>query len=183
MTKKRVLHVGAGQYNPNNLHKSYRNDGWEEVRFDLEAELEPDIVGDMCDMHMIDDESFDAIWTSHTLEHVYPHQVTTTLNEFFRVLKKGAHALVTMPNIQKVAAEVAKGNLEEPLYESVSGPICAIDIMYGWRHALSKGTYSMAHKTGFTPKTLTNHLEKAGFINIQTQEEGWNLWAVAHKAV
>ena len=41
------------------------------VTLDLDRNINPDIVGDICDMHMISDDSYDGIVCCAILEHVY----------------------------------------------------------------------------------------------------------------
>jgi hypothetical protein len=36
-----------------------------------------------------------------------------------------------MPDLQKAAAYIAQGKLEEPIYQSPAGPISALDICFG----------------------------------------------------
>lgn len=178
-SKKRVLHVGCGSQK---LIPFFKQDEWQEVRLDIDANVKPDIIASMTDMSVVESNQFDAIWSSHNVEHLYPHDVPTALKEFHRVLKEGGFFYVTLPDIQAVAEAVAKGQLEDPpLYISVSGPISAIDILYGFRAAMSRGNLFMAHRTGFTARTLAKHLASVGFSNIKVQRKGWDLWAMAYK--
>lgn len=179
--KRIVLHIGCGSPNPEKLHKSFRTDEWFELRLDIDENAKPDIVSDMVNMAAIPDESVDAIWSSHNIEHLYPHIVPEAMREFNRVLKVGGHILATMPDIQSVAAFVANGTLEEPIYQSPAGPICPIDIMYGLRTAMARGNLFMAHKTAFTAKSLGTHLRDAGFCNITLSRDWVDLWAIGYK--
>jgi hypothetical protein len=53
------------------------------------------------------------------------------------------------------------------LYESPAGPIRAHDIVYGLQTEIEQsGQDFYAHKTGFTPKSLTAFLLDAGFHKI-----------------
>jgi protein O-GlcNAc transferase len=178
---KTVLHVGCGQANPKKLHQQFRNDDWKEIRFDIDPNVQPDILGDMTNMSAVADASVDAVWSSHNIEHLYWHDVPTALREFNRVLKVGGFVYLTLPDIQAVAKHVAEGKLEDPLYESPAGPISAIDILYGHRASITRGNHFMAHKTAFTAKTLEQRLYEAGFDNIRTQSENLNLWAIGYK--
>ncbi len=179
--KKLVLHVGCSTYNPMKLHESFRTPEWHELRLDIDASVNPDIVADMTDLSMIPDHSVDAIWSSHNVEHLYPHVVPVALAEFFRIIKPMGHFLVTLPDIETVAGYVARGMLEDPIYDSPAGPICAIDILYGHRASMQRGNLFMAHKTAFTAKTLGLHLRDAGFCNILVTRTGYDLWAKAFK--
>lgn len=180
--RKKVLHVGCGIKDPARLHQSFQNrTEWQEVRLDINPDVDPDIIGDITDMHDVAENSHDALYSSHNLEHLYPHQVPTALKEFFRVLKPGGHVLLTMPNLQEVAYYVAAGKLEEPIYRAPAGPISAIDILYGLRSKIAEGNTFMAHRGGFTAESLGRKLKDAGFVNVRVQRDGLNLWARGEK--
>lgn len=179
--KKQVLHVGCGFYKPEKLHASFRNDEWQEIRLDINPLAKPDIVADMKDMSSVASESVDAVWSSHNLEHLYAHEVPVALNEFWRVLRLGGHVLITLPDIQKLGAAIAAGDLEEAVYMSPAGPICPIDILYGHRPSIEMGNTFMAHKTGFTMKTLGQKLVDAGFEKVRVESRGFDLWATGFK--
>ena len=46
---------------------------WNELRLDINPQVQPDFVGSMTDMSMVENESFDAVYSSHNIEHLYPH--------------------------------------------------------------------------------------------------------------
>ncbi len=179
--RKRVLHVGCGYKHPAALHETFHGDGWEEVRLDIDPVVEPDIVASIVAMPEVPDAAFDAVWSSHNLEHLFAHEVAPALAEFRRVLRPGGFALVTMPDLQAVAEHIAAGRLEEPLYESPAGPITALDMCYGLRSSIARGRHQMAHRTGFTSGTLSAKLADAGFARIRVERDGFALWAVAYK--
>jgi protein O-GlcNAc transferase len=180
-TKKKVLHVGCGPYSSSGLHETFKTDTWQEVRLDIDPNVKPDIISSITDMSPVTSQSVDAIWSSHNIEHIYPHEVPIALAEFYRVLKPGGFVLITLPDIQKVAEYVAQGNLEEPIYLSSAGPIAAIDILYGLGTDLAKGKYYMAHRTGFTQESLDQKMQQAGFHPVEVRSENLNLWATAYK--
>ena len=180
--KKLVLHVGCGPYNPEALPEELRTEEWREIRLDINSNVQPDVIGSITDLSAVPDNSIDAIYSSHNLEHVYAHQVPIALGEFYRVLKPSGFALITLPDIQKIAKEVAEGKLEETLYVAPVGPIAALDVMYGLGSAIAQGNYYMAHKTAFTQETLQNKLLQAGFSTVDVKSELLNLWATAYKS-
>lgn len=166
------------------LPEIFKEPGWKELRLDINPAVQPDIVASITDMPKVATESVDGIWSSHNLEHLYPHEVQSALREFYRVLKSGGFALIAVPDIQSVAERVASDKLEEVLYVSPAGPISPIDILYGLRTALANGNLFMAHNTGFTATTLGNALMAAGFIKVSVKrDEHYNLWATAEKNV
>ena len=157
---KKFLHVGCGPQYKNSL-KGFED--WQEIRFDIDPKVKPDIIGTLTDMSAVEDKSVDALYSSHNIEHLYPHEVPTAIGEFYRVLKDDGFVVITCPDLQSVASEVAKGNLIEPLYESNSGPITALDILYGHRGFIANGNTYMAHKSGFTFPVLSGLFDEAGF--------------------
>jgi len=182
--KQTVLHVGCGSYALDLLHLAFRTPEWQEVRFDIDPDVKPDIIGTLTDMNAVENSSVNAIWSSHNIEHLYPHEVSIAFKEFYRVVKARGLVLITCPDIQKVAEHVAQGKLETPLY-SISGgvTISALDIFYGWGLSISQGNYYMAHRTGFTAETLKQKLIEAGFIDVVVCREDLNLWAKAYKPI
>jgi SAM-dependent methyltransferase len=181
--RKVVLHVGCGPLDPAELHEMFRGPDWQELRLDIDPGVEPDIVDSIVGLKKVKSESVDAVWSSHNLEHVYAHEVPVVLRAFHRVLRPGGTALITMPDLQSVAQYVARGKLEETLYEVPSGPIAALDILYGWRRPIREGNEFMAHKTGFTKGTLSRKLRDAGFEDVRVRSELYALWAEARKPV
>ena len=179
---KTVLHVGCGAPNPKKLHETFRGPEWKELRLDIDPAVAPDIVCDMRDMSVVGTASVDAVWSSHNVEHLYAHQVPTVLGEFHRVLKHGGFTLITLPDLQAVCRYIAEDKLEEVLYVSPAGPISPIDVVYGLRRAIARGNRFMAHKTGFTAKSLGDKLERAGFRRVQVRRSGFDLWASGYKA-
>jgi len=179
---RNVLHVGCGPL-PTRLHPLFTPDTWHEVRLDIDPGARPDIVASMTDMTGVPDGAMDALYSSHNIEHLYPHEVPVALKEFARVLKPEGFALVTCPDLQSVAELVAAGNLEDPAYMSNAGPITPLDILYGFRTAMKAGNLFMAHRTGFIGTTLGRHLMEAGFKHILLQRDRprFALWALAFR--
>ena len=150
---------------------------------DVDAASQPDILGSMTDMSSIADGTFDAVYSSHSIEHLYPHEVPVALAEFKRVLKPSGFALVTCPDLQSISALIADGNLTGTAYESPMGPISPLDILYGHRTSMAAGRLYMAHRTGFTQASLTAELKDAGFGVVASTCYGapaFVLWALAY---
>ena len=159
---KTLLHVGCAFLNISHL-KGFIIDDWTEIRFDIDESRNPDIVGTLTDMSLVQTESVDAIYSAYNIDHIYPHEVPTALSEFFRVLKDDGMAIIKCPYIQSVCEAVAKGKLLEPFYNSPVGPISPIDILFGNRKAVAKGNEFMAKKGGFIYSVLDRALHQAGF--------------------
>ena len=166
-----VLHVGCGVYLREKLPPVFRDAGWREIRLDIDPEVNPDIVASIIDMRAISDGTIDAVYSSHNVEHLYPHEVPLALREMRRVLRAVGFALIKLPDLQEVARHVAEGRLEEQLYMSPMGPIAPLDILYGHRPSLAGGNAFMAHRTGFTGETLGAALVAAGFAAVLVQRD------------
>ena len=177
-----LLHVGCSSLDKSGL-KGFNSDDWSEIRFDIDPSVHPDIEGTLTDMDDVATESVDAIYSSHNIEHVFPHEVHTVLLEFHRVLKQDGIVVLTCPDLVSVCQAVVSDRLMETLYVSPAGPIAPIDILYGHRDAVANGKIYMAHKTGFTYSTLQDAFFKAGFkFNIgAARPRNFDLWIVSFK--
>jgi SAM-dependent methyltransferase len=180
----KLLHVGCGPARKADTTRAFNTPDWTELRLDIDASAQPDILGSMTDMSAIETGSVDAIFSSHNIEHLYPFEVPIALAEFHRVLGPDGFAVITCPDLQSVAAEVAADRLLEPLGQSPVGPISPLDIIYGHRPALARGELFMAHRCGFTRRVLTAVLQQAGFASVsamQRRRPYFDLWAIATK--
>ena len=164
-----VLHVGCG---PDPLPTWLS--GHDEVRLDINPDVQPDIVASMTDLGDIG--PFDALYCSHALEHLFPHEVAVALSEFRRVLAPGGLAMVFVPDLEDVQPT------DEPLFVSAAGPISGRDMYYGFTPFLQSNPY-MAHKTGFVQATLRKAFEDAGFGRTEVVRfPDYNLFAAGLNA-
>jgi ubiquinone/menaquinone biosynthesis C-methylase UbiE len=137
----------------------------------------------MTDMSPVADNAIDAVWSSHNLEHLQRHEVPLALREFIRVLKPYGLLLLTLPDLQQVARLVVEDELEDQAYSYPSGPITPLDMIYGHTASLARGNPYMAHRTGFTARTLLKVLIEAGFVEINVRAgTSFDLWATAYKS-
>jgi hypothetical protein len=186
MTIKKFLHVGCGFKRKSQTTKGFNTENWSELRLDIDLSVAPDLVGSMTDLSAIKPGSIDAIFSSHNIEHLYPHEVSVALGEFLRILAEDGFVIITCPDLRSVCSEIAHDKLTEPLYLSPAGPIAGIDILYGHRASLAKGNIFMAHRCGFTQKVLQGTLRDSGFSSVATFSRGYSpffdLWALASKS-
>jgi SAM-dependent methyltransferase len=176
-----VLHVGCGAANPAKLPGEFFPAGeWRELRLDIDPGVAPDIIASITEMGDVASASVDAVWSSHNVEHLYPHEVPLAFAEFRRVLKPGGFVLITLPDLQQVAELVAQDRLGDPAYMSPMGPITPLDMLYGHNASLAQGNGFMGHRTGFTARTLEAALRGAGFPLVRVVRDGkFALWATA----
>ena len=178
------LHVGCGSNAKEHTTAAFAGSTWRELRLDIDQTVKPDIVGTMTSMVAVADQSVDAIFSSHNIEHLYPHEIPLAMAEFLRVLKSDGFAVITCPDLQSVAVLVAQDKLTEPAYVSPAGPIAPLDILYGYRPSMAAGNLFMAHRSGFTERVLRNTLLSGGFASVASTRRpaAFDLWAVAVKS-
>ena len=178
--QKSVLNVGSGPRSGNSLHTTFQSRAWREVRIDIDPATVPDVVGSFTDMRSsISSGSFDAVWSSHSLEHLYSHEVPSALSEFRRILKSDGFALIRCPDLEVVASVLLDHGPDDVAYVSPIGPITPLDILFGHSASIAAGKHHMAHKTGFTPARLGRMLLTAEFATVLTRTERFDLWALA----
>jgi SAM-dependent methyltransferase len=93
--KGRLLDAGCG-------NKPYKElfDCEEYVGMEMSETFRPDIVGDIRNMEMIEDGSFDSVLSNQVLEHI--DDAEKVIKEMYRVLKPGGHLCVTVPFIGRL---------------------------------------------------------------------------------
>lgn len=180
------LHVGCGPLRQAQAGPGFRSPSlWRELRLDIDPAVQPDIIGSMTDMAAVPDDSIDAVYSAHNIEHLLPHEVPVALAEFRRVLKPDGFAVIACPDLQSLGEVIAQGDLERPLYDSPAGPIAALDILYGHRGKLADGNLYMAHRTGFTGAGMKAALQQAGLIPVAINRypKAYELWSIAAKTL
>jgi len=178
------LHIGSNQKRKDQTTHGFNTPEWQEWRLDIDPTVKPDIVASMLDMAPVADGAVEALFSSHNIEHLYPHEVPVALREFRRVLSPDGYAVITCPDLQEVCHLIAEDKLTEPAYTSPAGPIAPLDILYGHRASMQRGNLYMAHKCGFTLKVLLGTLKASGFAGVAGYRRGhpfYDLWAVASK--
>lgn len=183
-SEKIFLNVGAGHPKSGAaIPEIFRTSGWKEVRLDVDPANEPDIIGSMIDMAAVESESVHAVFSSHTIEHLYPDEVGLSLKEMLRVLTPEGYAVITCPDLQAAAQMIAQDKLLETAYQSPAGPITPFDIVYSCRQFTGRDKPFMAHHCGFTLKVLIGTLKENGFQTAAgiRRTAAFDLWVIATK--
>jgi hypothetical protein len=71
---KRLLNAGSGSGTAQRIARMLVDRAWQETRFDIDPQVNPDVLGSILDLSAaFQPRSFDAVWSSHVLEHLYAH--------------------------------------------------------------------------------------------------------------
>lgn len=179
---KTFLHVGCGSQNKSSC-LGFDNEDWKEIRLDIDKSVNPDIVGTLTDMNSVESGSVDAVYSSHNIEHIFPHEVPIALRKFYRVLKEDGIVVITCPDLQSAGEALTQDKLFETLYEGHDGPVTAFDVLFGHRETTADGNVFMIHKGGFTYSVLDRAFYEAGFkVRVGGRRpEACDLYLVAFK--
>ncbi|MBM6595834.1 class I SAM-dependent methyltransferase [Microvirga pudoricolor] len=179
----RFLHVGCGPKRKDRTVEAFASPQWEEVTLDIDESVAPDIVDKLPELAHVVPGSFDAVYSAHNIEHLYPHEVPQALAAFHRVLKNDGIAVITCPDLQSIGERLATGDIDLPLYESPRGPVAPLDMLYGFRPAMREGNLYMAHHTGFTLASLRRACDGVGFSGFVgfRRPDRHDLWAMVAK--
>jgi SAM-dependent methyltransferase len=151
---------------------------------DIDPKGGAEVVFDARELERLPTGVFDAIYCSHNLEHYYHHDVKKVLAGFRHVIKDSGFVHLRVPDVGAVMkAAVERGlDIEDVLYQSSLGPITVMDVLYGYGKQIeSSGVEFFAHKTGFTPQSLSKALAAAGFGHIYCTSGNLEVTAWAFK--
>jgi hypothetical protein len=179
--QKKVLNVGG---NNKAIAIPARYDGWVHHLLDIDPRGAPDIVCDARLLESLPEQSYDAIYCSHNLEHYFAHDVPKVLRGFHHVLKPEGFAEIRVPDIALLIRTVAEKDLDllDVLYQSKAGPVRVRDVLYGYGPEIeASGNDFYAHKTGFSPKSLVAVLRQCAFSHCILQRGKLEIRAFAFK--
>ncbi len=177
-----LLHVGCGPKYKQQTTAGFNSDDWSEIRLDVDPTVNPDVLGSMTEMVAVADGSVDAVFSSHNIEHLYPHEVPVALAEIVRVLKDDGFLVVVCPDLQAAAKLIAEDRMFETAYESGAGPVTPFDMVYSHRAFTHRDKPFMSHYCGFSASTLQATLYANGFKTVGVLSSGWQLHGIASKS-
>ena len=145
----RKLHIGGHQAHPE----------WE--IFDANPSAIVDHVGNANDLSRFEDKTFDALYTSHVLEHFsYQDELSKVLAEWYRVIKPGGTIYASVPNLEVLCELYLEKERLTP-----QDRYMVMRMMFGGQ----VDPYDF-HKVGYNPETLATFLLQAGFKNVRMVE-------------
>ncbi|TXF13728.1 class I SAM-dependent methyltransferase [Pelomicrobium methylotrophicum] len=175
-----LLHIGCGQADIRSLPSGFQS-GWREIRVDLDPAARPHLLASFADLTLVPDGSVDAVFSSHTIEHLYWFEVPQALAECRRVLRPDGMLVTTCPDLQAAAEMIAADRIDEVAYISPAGPVTPFDIVFSYRPFVERAPQTMSHKCGFTVRTLSTAMREAGFPAVFAfrRPAHFDLWCLA----
>jgi len=111
---------------------------------------EADIIADVANLTMLTNESFDYVYSSHTLEDMPYHEAV--LREWWRLIKPGGNLILYLPLTRKVAKEMGRDDWER-FYPNIG----------------EKGA-NVCHQRDFNPQEIRDAIAKIGHAEILADE-------------
>lgn len=138
--KKTMLDIGAG-----GIRREFED--YDVHTVDIREECNPDY---RCDVRQLPfaDSSYDAIFSSHVLEHFSREEHARVLHEWVRVLKPGGEFIIVVPTIDWAVDQLKDRHVMTPETE-----MHVWNVLYGGQ----SNPYDF-HKNGFTINTLESLL-------------------------
>jgi predicted SAM-dependent methyltransferase len=158
-----MLNVGAGS---RTIALPRHFEGWKCDRLDIDANVRPDICLDARELTQLPGGTYDAIYSSHNLEHFHRRDAVKVLRGFRHVLKPEGFVEVIVPDLGALFERVVQEKLDvdDVLYNSPAGPIQVRDMIYGYHKEIEEsGNDFFLHKTGYTVKSLSALFVTSGF--------------------
>ncbi len=181
-----LLHVGCGDKTQQDTGPGFLSPAqWREIRVDVDPGANPDIRGSLTNLAAIPSHSVDAVFSSHTLEHLYWQEVPKALGEIYRVLKPSGFTLSWVPDLQVAAQWILQDKMFEVIGRTPFGPLTPFDLVFSHRGAVDRHNPAMAHHCGFTLTTLGQVHQTAGFgaVYCKPRIAGFDLQGLATKAI
>ncbi len=119
------------------------------------------------------DNSVDNIYTSDTLEHVEPVNLTFVLQEFHRVLKPGGKCRIVVPNgayaIQQYINNPTELSHKKYCSKPTFMPATAMGYLTAWFHTNKRGL-GTGHKLGFDEELMKAFIARTQFKDVVSME-------------
>lgn len=111
---------------------------------------EADVIADVSNLSMFQDESFDYVYSSHTLEDLhYPEAV---LREWWRLIKVGGNLILYLPLTKTIAKELGREDWDS-FYPNLGEPGA-----------------NVYHKQDFHPQEIRGYVSKIGSAEVLADE-------------
>lgn len=123
------------------------------IHIDPHPSVNPDVVTDLQNLSKFENESVDLIYCCYGLQHWSPQAISSVFTEWRRVLRPGGVLRLSVPDFAVLARLYLAGQV-------------ALETLAPLLHG-DPNADSEIHRGSWDQRSLTQALEKAGFVNIQ----------------
>lgn len=120
------------------------------------------------------DNSIEAVYTSHTIEHILPHRQYVVFSEMHRVLEQDGLVRIVVPDIDFAIRKYVNGEnltIQSAPSRQPSLPDLEICKLASWFFTYrEKGDVLGGHVMAYNQELLTHYLTNAKFRNIVFKE-------------
>ncbi len=168
MLKPKYLNVGGGNFVREHWQvlDSLVSDRYNHLPALIDYNIDLEEIQEWGD---IKDGFFDAVYCSHTLEHLNIEGVRNTLKESYRILNPKGTIRIVVPDLGLARKHYKANNKEwfEKIYPYIKNETIDQDLDYfAHSYYLSKKPNNSLHKNGFDFRQMKYLLKEAGFKNI-----------------
>ncbi|BAZ47705.1 hypothetical protein NIES4103_03070 [Nostoc sp. NIES-4103] len=154
LKSKNLLNLGSGRKKIENWINA---DFFSDLIWWKKSSQRPDWMLDLRYPLNCKDNVWDGVFSSHTLEHLYPDEALQLLKELNRTMKPGAWLRITVPDLRKYVAYYRGEKVDEEFTRRWQTGCEAIRTM----------TQNYIHVSVWDSELLGIFLKEAGFINIK----------------
>lgn len=165
-----LLHLGSSTLGRLDTPQLFHGDEWTHVRVDSDPNTKPDVITNMVTLEGVNTHA-DAIYASHSFEHLHPFDADRALETWRKVLVPSGLVVLHIPDLESAADAIVKGFADTPLYVSDAGPITPLDIIFGFRSFTETPEPGMRHAWGYTKDSLSKKLAEHGFAGVNVYRD------------
>jgi methyltransferase family protein len=156
---KKILDIGPGE-----AGKLKTNEGTV-----VSVDIREGVADYRCDFRKLPfaTEEFDIVFSSQNLEHIRRSEVSSTLDEWIRVLKAEGELRLIVPDLEWAAKRIMAGEVGDMIAKPKEN-VTALDVLYG-----QQSYDEDFHYNGWTRKILEATLKKKGFKHFEFTSPGY----------
>ncbi len=154
LKRSHKIHLGCGEIKIDNF-----------INVDIRATTATDIISDCTDLKFLPNSSVEYVFANAFLEHVYLSERQKTINEIYRVLKKGGTAAIfSIPDFEEISRSyLSKQKMtKRKLFDLHQ----AYRLTHGDPEQAPTWWLAQLHKTLFDKETLKKIFRNAGFQHM-----------------
>lgn len=148
---------------------SFLEGEWHQVRLSERIDQNPDIHCSLEELHLLNEQKYDAIWLPQGLTTMVEKQLENFLLQVWRLLRKEGSFWFKAVNIKELSRLAYQTGWNDPIENMGLSPK---ELMYGSDQDKSVPNCRSVIKNGLTMKGIAEILQKAKFAKIEIIDQG-----------